>query len=199
MKDYTAKTLDDAIKLACADQGVEKENLIYEVKEEKKGLFKKSATISVYELADAIQYGAEYLKKVLDSLEIQSNIKTSYKEEVIRFTIDSDHNSILIGHNGNGLKAITDLTRLAIGIKFKRRYRLLVDISDYKHNKYKRITFAAKKAAKEVLATKVTIKLDPMTSDERRVVHKVLTKYSHIETESVGEGKARAVTIKYVD
>ena len=57
----------------------------------------------------------------------------------------------------------------------------------------------AKKAAKEVLATKVTIKLDPMTSDERRVVHKVLTKYSHIETESVGEGKARAVTIKYVD
>ena len=43
MKDYTAKTLDDAIKLACADQGVEKENLIYEVKEEKKGLFKKNS------------------------------------------------------------------------------------------------------------------------------------------------------------
>ena len=84
----------------------------------------------------------------------------------------------------------TSLIRRIYGIFFKTCTRF---------KKYKKITFLAKKAAREVIQTKATVKLDPMTSDERRVVHNVLAKFSHIETESVGEGKTRAVTIKYVD
>jgi spoIIIJ-associated protein len=37
-----------------------------------------------------------------------------------------------------------------------------------------------------------------MTPDERRVVHNTLTGMEHIKTESSGEGKDRAVAIKYV-
>ena len=38
-----------------------------------------------------------------------------------------------------------------------------------------------------------------MTPDERRVVHNALSGWDHIKTESSGEGKDRAVTIKYTD
>lgn len=199
MKDYTAKTLEDAIELACKDQGVEPENLIYEIKEEKKGIFKKTATISVFELADAITYGQKYIKSMLDNLGIGGDVKATYKDELIKFVINSDHNSILIGKNGSGLRAITDLTRLAIAVKFKRRYKLLIDINDYKTKKYHKIIYIAKKAAKEVLTNKNSIKLDPMTADERRVIHKALSKYSHIETISEGDGNQRAIIIKYVE
>ena len=47
--------------------------------------------------------------------------------------------------------------------------------------------------------TKVSVKLDPMTADERRIIHNTLNGMSHIKTESSGEGHDRAVTIKYVD
>ena len=82
MKDYTAKTLQEAIELACLDQKVEEKDLIYEVKEEKKGLFKKTATISVYELADAISFGENYIKKILESINIEGSVKTQYKDEL---------------------------------------------------------------------------------------------------------------------
>ena len=42
MKKYSAKTLDEAIKIACTDLDINTEDLIYEVEEEKKGLFKKA-------------------------------------------------------------------------------------------------------------------------------------------------------------
>lgn len=199
MKDYTAKTLQEAIELACLDQKVEEKDLIYEVKEEKKGLFKKTATISVYELADAISFGENYIKKILESINIEGTVKTQYKDELIKFILNTNHNSILIGKNGNGLKALTDLTRLAISVKFKRRYKMIIDINEYKNNKYKRIISLAKRTAREVLTSKNSVKLDPMTSDERRVIHKALAKFAHIETQSEGEGNLRAIVIKYVD
>jgi predicted RNA-binding protein Jag len=38
MKEYTAKTVEEAIALACGELGIEENRLIFEVKEEKKGL-----------------------------------------------------------------------------------------------------------------------------------------------------------------
>lgn len=199
MKYFTAKTLDEAIALAAASLNVTKEELRYEVVEEKRGLFKKTATISIYELADAIEFAQNYIKKALESYGLDVTVKSTFRDGVIKLTVNSNSNPLLIGKNGKTLQALTELTRLATFSKFKIRYKLIVEVADYKLKKYKKITFLAKKAAREVIQTKATVKLDPMTSDERRVVHNVLAKFSHIETESIGEGKTRAVTIKYVD
>ena len=73
-----------------------------------------------------------------------------------------------------------------------------LDIGDYKDAKYARVASLARRTAKEVQKTKVDVTLDPMPSDERRIVHNVLTNFSNIKTESFGEGHKRAVTIKYV-
>ncbi|NCA96905.1 MAG: protein jag, partial [Bacteroidia bacterium] len=59
--------------------------------------------------------------------------------------------------------------------------------------------FAARKAAKEVQKTKMEATLEAMPADERRVVHNALANFSHIKTESAGEGNHRAVVIKYVE
>ena len=199
MKYFTAKTLDEAKKLAATSLNISVEDLRYEVVEEKRGLFKKTATISIYELADAIEFAQNYIKNVLELYGLDVTVKSTFRDGVIKLTVNSNSNPLLIGKNGKTLQALTELTRLAIFSKFKARYKLIVEVADYKLKKYKKITFLAKKAAKEAIQTKATIKLDPMTSDERRVVHNVLAKFSHIETESVGEGKTRAVTVKYVN
>ena len=199
MKYFTAKTLNEAINLASTSLNIPVEELKYEVVEEKRGLFKKTATISIYELADAIEFAQNYIKKALEAYGLDVTVKSTLRDGVIKLTVNSNSNPLLIGKNGKTLQALTELTRLATFSKFKTRYKLIVEIADYKLKKYKKITFLAKKAAREVIQTKATVKLDPMTSDERRVVHNLLAKFSHITTESIGEGKTRAVTIKYVD
>lgn len=198
MKIFQAKTIEDAINLAAQDLGLLPNEINYLLREEKKGLFKK-VSIEVFELSDVIEHAENYLKQLGESLDIDLNTNSLFKDEIIHIAINSDHNSILIGKNGRTLQSLNELTRLAVSNKFKRRYRVLLDINEYKDVKYSKISFIAKATAKEVQKTKIDATLEPMPADERRVVHNTLTKFSHIKTESSGEGVNRAVVIKYVD
>ena len=198
MKKYQAKTIDEAVEMAAQELGILPSDVNFAVQEEKKGLFKK-VTIEVYELSDAIEFAEEYLKNVTAALGIQSETTTVLKDDIIHISLNSDHNPILIGKNGKTLQALNELARLAVSSKFTKRFRILLDINDYKDGKYSRVAFAARKAAKEVQKTKMDATLEPMPADERRVVHNALANFSHIKTESEGEGHRRAVVIKYVD
>jgi len=200
MKEYTAKTVEEAVKLASEELGIDENDVIFTISNEKKGLLSKKASIVVYELSDAIEFAEDYVKNVIESLGIGDvKVRTSLEDDIIRLTIDTDHNPVLIGKNGVTLQALNEIVRLAVSGKFRRRFRILLDIGDYKNNKYARVASVARRTAKEVQKTKVDVVLDPMPSDERRIVHNVLANFSHITTESSGEGRRRAVTIKYVE
>ena len=200
MKEFTAKTVEEAVKLASEELGIEENDVIFTISNEKKGILSKKASIVVYELSDAIEFAEEYVKNVIESLGIGDvKVKSSLEDDIIRLTIDTDHNPILIGKNGVTLQALNEIVRLAVSGKFRRRFRILLDIGDYKNNKYSRVASVARRTAKEVQKTHVDVVLDPMPSDERRIVHNVLSNFSHITTESSGEGRRRAVTIKYVE
>lgn len=200
MKEYTAKTVEEAVKLASEELGIDENDVIYTIIEEKKGLIGKKAIINVYELCDAIEFTEKYVKDVVESLGVSGvSVKTSLEDDIIRVQIDSDHNPILIGKNGTTLQALNEIVRLAVSGKFRRRFRILLDIGDYKSAKYSRVASIARRTAKEVQKSKVDVTLDPMPSDERRVVHSAVSEFSHIKTESTGEGHNRAVTIKYVE
>ena len=173
--------------------------MTFEVVEEKKSLFKKSATIVVYEDDDAAKYAEKYLQSALGSLGIEIMTESVIEEGIIKVTIDSESNPILIGKGGKTLQALNEITKFAVSTKFRKRYRILLDVGGYKEDKYERVSSIAKRAAKTVLRTHIDVALDPMTPDERRVVHNALSDWEHIKTESSGEGSDRAVTIKYVD
>ncbi len=198
MKKYQAKTVDEAVNLAAQELGILPSEVNFAIHEEKKGIFKK-VTIEVYELSDAIEFAEGYLKNVTAALGIVAETTTVLKDDIIHISLNSDHNPILIGKNGKTLQALNELTRLAVSSKYKKRFRILLDINDYKDGKYSRVAFAARRAAKEVQKTKMDATLEAMPADERRVVHNALTNFSHIKTESAGEGNHRAVVIKYID
>lgn len=199
MKKYEAKTVEAAKMLACAELMMEPESLMYEVLEEKKGLFSKKAVILAYDLSDVIEFVENYLETAIGELGIEVTTKSTISDDVIRVSLLSESNSILIGKNGKTLQAINELARLAVSSKFKRRFRILLDVGEYKNDKYQKLVRMAKRVAHDVQKTKATATLDPMPADERRVIHNALAKFRNIKTESVGEGHKRQITIKYVD
>ncbi len=199
MKQYTAKTVEEALSAAAADLGIEADKIAYTVTEEKKGLFHKSATIEVPTIEDAAEFAQEYLKNAIGGMGIEVTTTAKVQDDIIHITLNSERNPVLIGKGGRTLQALNELDRLAVSNKFRRRYRILLDVGGYKEDKYSHIAYIAKKNAKEVLKSKIDVQLSPMTPDERRVVHNTLNNWDHIKTESTGEGKDRAVVIKYVD
>ena len=199
MKLYTGKTPEDALQVAAEEQGVAVEKLIYIVSDKKKGIFNKKFIVEVYDLSDVISYAEQYLLNVIDTLGIESSIKTRIDDEVIRMTIDSTHNPILIGKSGKTLQALNELVKLAVCNHFHKRLRILLDINGYKDTKYGKLARMARKCAFEVKKTKATYKFDPMPADERRAIHNACSGIKNVRTESIGEGSHRQVQIIYVD
>ena len=199
MKIYAGKTVEDALELASKETGTPVDELIYCDTGKTIGIFSKKVQVEVYDLSDVIRFAEDYLLKITDTLEIESTVNTKLDDNIIRMTLDSTHNPILIGKNGVTLQALNELVKLATNNKFRRRFRILLDVNGYKDNKYYRLERLARKLAKEVQKTKTTYTFDPMPADERRTIHNACNNMSHIKTESIGEGKARQVQIIYVE
>ena len=197
MNTYTAKTLEEALKLASEKEGCTIDELNYQVVEEKKGLFSKKVVIETYGIIDVITFSKEYLLTIISNYDLEGTVVEKFENGIIHLTIDTNHNSILIGKNGKTLQALNDVCRYAVAAKFKKHYRILLDINSYKNEKYAKLTRIAKRVAKEVLNTKATVHLDPMPADERRIVHNALTKFKNISTQSEGTGNRRHIVISY--
>ena len=199
MKSYLGKTVEEALESAAQEAGVPVEKLIYSVSDKKKGLFSKKVIVDVYDLSDIIQYAEDYVLGVIDTLGIESTVNSRLDDDIIRITIDSTHNPILIGKSGKTLQALNELVKLATSNHFHKRFRILLDINGYKDNKYFRLERLARKCAKDVQKTKTTYTFEPMPADERRAIHNALTGWRNIRTESIGEGTHRQVQIIYVE
>ena len=199
MKIYTGKTVEEALALAAEEQGVAVDDLIYAISDKKKGIFGKKLMIEVYDLSDVVRFAEDYVLNVIDNLGIESTLHTVLDNDIIRITIDSTHNPILIGKNGKTLQALNELTKLAVSNHFKKRFRILLDINGYKDEKYFRLKKMARKLAHEVQKTKTTYTFEAMPADERRIIHNACSGMPNIRTESTGEGTHRQVQIIYVD
>ncbi|HHT66845.1 MAG TPA: protein jag [Erysipelotrichaceae bacterium] len=199
MKTYTGKTVEEALQTASSETGVSIDDLIYIITDKKVGLFTKKIVVEVYDLPDVIKFAEDYLLGVIDSLKIESTVRTRLDDQVMRMTIDSTHNPILIGRNGKTLQAFNELVKLAVSNRFHKRFRILLDINGYKDNKYTRLIRMARRYGREVQKTKTTYTFDPMPADERRAIHNALNTMSNIRTESIGEGAQRQVQIIYVE
>jgi spoIIIJ-associated protein len=198
MKTYTAKTLEDVLAQAEKELNIPANDLSYKIVDEKTGIFSRKLVVEVYEISDAIAFAESYLIKTISQMGIEITATTTLKDDIINITINSSRNPILIGKNGITLQALNELVRLATSSKFKKRFRILLDVNDYKEAKYDKVVAIAKRIARDVTRTKIDVTLDPMPADERRMVHGALSGMPNIKTESVGEGHRRAICIRYI-
>lgn len=198
MKVYSAKTLDEALELASKDMNVPVSEISYEIIEEKKGFFKKSIQISVFDSYDVVTHVEDYLRRLFTVIGIEVKIKTKLDDETVIIELNSpSNNSILIGRQGATLDAITNLVRQSTSQHFKKFIMIRVDISGYKAKRYTHLEQLAKAWGKSVLRTKEDLVLDPLPPDERRIVHQTLSTYKNLETKSAGEGRYKRLTIHY--
>jgi spoIIIJ-associated protein len=199
MKNYEAKTLEDAINNACQDLGVTPDQLTYNVIEEKKGLFSKKVVIECFTENMVEEFIENYLRTILTDLGYDVEMAIFKQDDRIYVNLDTDHNSILIGKNGVILRTLNFITKNAVSTAFKEKIELSLDINGYKENRYKKVTALAKRFGKQVQRTHVDVALDPLPADERKVIHQVITDMDHLSTKSQGEGRNRFITIHYVE
>ena len=196
---FTAKTVQDAVNLACQELNVTVDDLNYEVISETKTFFTKRAEIECYTIAMVQEYIEGYVTRFISEMGFEVETVSYLQDGRIYCNINTSNNSILIGKAGVILRAINFIVKNAVSTTYKKRIELSIDINGYKEERYKKVASMARKLGKQVLRTKADIKLDPMPADERKVMHQELAKLDHVKTQSYGEGKNRHMVISYVE
>lgn len=200
MNRYEAKTVEEAMELACEDKQVTKEELNYFVVEEKPGgLFGlgAKAIIEAYCTKDIEDFIFNYIKEYFDNINMGCEIIVESNEDGFDVKLNADNNAVIIGKAGQTLQAITNVVKGAASSNFKKHINLLIDVNNYKEERYEKLKAMVGRIAKTVQKTKVSARLGQMSNDERRVIHQYLSTFSNIKTESEGEGNNRRLKIIY--
>jgi len=148
---------------------------------------------------DIKKYIKEYLEKITTEMGLETKFEINEDEEVFSVKMFSNNNPILIGKDGRTLTSLQMLIRQSISNQIKFNIKINLDASNYKVKKEKFFEKDIKNIINDVMKTKDEIKLDPMNSYKRRIVHSIASEYYNIETESFGEEPERYVVIRYVE
>ena len=204
MKEYTGKTLEEVLNNIASSSGCELKDITYEVTNEEKHFLGigNSVTVSAYTPNDIKEFIFDYLGTYFTELNQGVSIeiiieKQGDESNLYRVVLDAENNAIIIGKNGQTLRAISTVLKAAVNATFKRRINVVVDVNHYKEDRYRKVKGIAHRVAKEVAKTHIDAELDPMPSDERKVIHQYLQDFKGVETVSIGEGNKRHLVIKY--
>lgn len=204
-KEFTGKTLDDAITAASVSLGVPSDEIEYEVlvKGSSGGLFgigSKDAVINARKKATSYEDIADkFLSDVFDKIGIEVNLEMAYNDEdnILSIDMSGDHMGILIGKRGQTLDSLQYLTNLVVNKDSKDYVRVKLDTEDYRHRRKETLENLAKNMAIKARRTRHSVSLEPMNPYERRIIHYALQDEEGITTHSEGEEPFRHVVIEY--
>ena len=155
--------------------------------------------MEVIKKQDVIDYIEEFIKEITTKMGLDVKIEVNEEDSIFNVKMHSNNNPILIGKDGKTLTSIQNLLRQTISNKIKFNLKINLDASNYKARKEKYFERNIKVIVNDVLKTKDEIKLEPMNSFKRRIVHSIVSDYYNLETESVGEEPNRCVIIRYTE
>jgi len=103
--------------------------------------------------------------------------------------------AILIGRHGKTLDALQTLVGAATSRQLGFRHPVLVDVEGYRGRRREKLEDIARRTAERVARQGKAVRLRPMTSYERRVIHMALRDDRRVITGSDGDEPARAVVV----
>src|SRR5690606_32764261 len=109
------------------------------------------------------------------------------EHRVIQVDVRGDDLSALIGRRAETLAAFQHVASLIVGKQTQKWVQMVIDVEGYRSRREKQIRQLAQRMADQVTKTGRKVTMEPMPSNERRVVHIELRGHPAVKTESTGE------------
>ena len=147
------------------------------------------------EILDAAR---EFISKILETLELENIVEMELDDNTLNINVNGDENrlGILIGKRGVTLDSIQYILNLLVNKKSSRYIRVNLDSSGYREKRKETLINLANKMANKVTKTGRSVKLEPMNSYERKIIHTALQDYEGVLTHSEGKDPFRKVVIQ---
>jgi spoIIIJ-associated protein len=138
----------------------------------------------------------ELVEGVLDELELEGEVEIVEDDERIAVTVrGEDDYGLLIGKRGQTIDALQLLAYQAAFRGLRERKRVVLDAAGYRERRRETLEGRADRAAEQALNSGNAVEMDPMSAQERRVVHERLKERAGVETYSEGDEPHRCVVV----
>lgn len=113
----------------------------------------------------------------------------------VRIEITGNDANRLIGRKGQTLGALQFIANRVINRPSKVRRHVLIDSDGYRARREQALSSMATRLGKQAVDEGKIITFEPMSAQDRRVVHLALAKFPGVVTKSEGKGATRRVQI----
>ena len=117
--------------------------------------------------------------------------------DTYQVVLEGENMGALIGHRGETLDAIQQLTSYAVNKGRSHRVRIHVDAEGYRARREESLNRLARKTAGKVVKYRRNITLEAMNAYERHVIHTALQDYPGVTTFSTGTEPNRRTVVAY--
>ena len=219
-----ARSAEEAIEEICKELGKERDELEFEVIEEKsRGIFGLMGNKRVKVRAqlkgegpdeekgeeaqeaggeeaqkgeeDALTYAKTVLERIVEGITVSAKVEGRVEGGTIYLNIKGDGSGLLIGRHGQTLDAIQYIVGRIVGKQLGEKRMVVVDTERYRERRKENLEQLAQRMGEKAKSTRRPVSLQPMSASDRRIVHLALKNDREIETRSEGEGGLKNIKI----
>lgn len=197
----SAKNAELAIREALEELGIAREDAEIEIIEEGAkgflGLGAKDATVRVTKKApDIAAIAVGFLTDVTKAMGLDVTFETEITENnVLKIEMSGEKMGLLIGKRGDTLNALQYLTSTAVNKQTEAYTKISLDTENYRAKRQETLISLARRLASNVVRSGKSVTLEPMSPNERRIIHYTLQNNNKVKTFSVGDEPNRKVVI----
>lgn len=215
---FTAKTVDEAIKNGLNEFGLTEDKAQIEIIEQPtKGLFgilKGKAVVEINEkrvekieekveksTSEKVEFTKEskntleFVQGIIDMMELSAVAELTSEGNSTVITLTSSDSSSVIGYRGEVLDAIQTLAGACLNIGKKDYKKVVVDCENYRDRREDTLVKLAHKLEAKATDMRREVILEPMSPYERRIIHTALADSQTVTTKSEGKEPNRYVVI----
>jgi spoIIIJ-associated protein len=217
-----ARSAEEAIQEICEELGKERDELEFEVIEEKSrgilGLMgnkrvRVRATLKEVQKengreksrekkqgaqetgVDVLTYAKTALERIIAGITDSAQVEGRVEGGTIYLNIKGDGSGLLIGRHGQTLDALQYIVGRIVGKQLGEKRMVVVDTERYRERRQESLEQVSRRMAEKAKSTGRPVSLQPMSASDRRIVHLALKHDREIETRSEGEGGMRSIRI----
>lgn len=129
------------------------------------------------------------------NVDVEAYVLDDLRDGSIVFEIEGADAGLLIGRRGETLRDLQFIVRMLVNRQLKQRANIIIDVERYQLRRTQKLHTIAESAARAASRGRAR-SLDPMTPEERRIVHIALSDNPEVVTESEGQGPERHVVVR---
>lgn len=148
-----------------------------------------------YDIDQVVTEVSAYIQEILDGMDVEARLDSSHNRRTINIQVDTNEPGRVIGYHGKVLKALQLLAQNFLYNRYERNFYITINVNDYVEHRAEVLQGYAQKLAERVLAEQEAYHTDPMSSSERKIIHRIISKMDGLTSYSEGSEPNRYVVV----